>query len=135
MKKFVKVFCLLFVITFMLVMNIKAREIVRLNSFQVYGHKNTHRTAYSIKTKVSPYVVNLEEARGRRNVVLETMILNSNGEWRNWDNRWGKTKEGERTENGNNASKGYKYALEFRREYFWDGDITINGTYSVDNRN
>ena len=38
MKKFVKVFCLLFVIIFMLVMNIKAREIVRLNSFQVYGH-------------------------------------------------------------------------------------------------
>ena len=33
MKKFVKVFCLLFVIIFMLVMNIKAREIVRLNSF------------------------------------------------------------------------------------------------------
>ena len=69
MKKFVKVFFLLFVIIFMLVMNIKAREIVRLNSFQVYGNKRTHRTAYSIKTKVSPYVVNLEQARGRRNVV------------------------------------------------------------------
>lgn len=106
-----------------------ARLIGRLDNFWIDG-KNTHRTEYLTKERYSNYAVQLNWPSGRPGLVAKTMMVNSNGDWRG--NYWGETYEGTRNTHPNFAKPSYIYALEFLRQYSWDGWTVISGTWSPD---
>lgn len=110
---------------------VSARLIGELSNFWVDG-QNTHRTEYLTKERHSNYVIQLNFPSGRPRLVTQTMLVNSNGDWRG--NYWGLTYEGTRNTFPNFAQPSYIYATEFKRQYAWDGWTVISGTWSPDTR-
>lgn len=128
-KKMITILMLMLII--LTLTNVQARRIGNLSHFNVKAIWSSYTPAL-LKTKNnSNYVLNLDQARGRNNVVINSKLYNVRNEARSHE---GKTYEGTRSTTSNWGQSGYSYKLGLVREYAWDREIQINGSWSPDDR-
>lgn len=128
MKKFKTVMLTLLLIVSTGVI-VSAREIDSFSNFKIT--KDYVRTRYLSKYDNSSFVINLEPSREHNPIKIKTVMVNSEGKARS--DVYSPTC-GFRYEYSNWATPSYIYALDMKREHFFDGAIYITGSWSPDLR-
>lgn len=106
-----------------------AKNLGMIDDFTIYGNR-TRRTNYVLKdVDDRRYVLNLR-VWGSSRIVVKSMIVNYYGQYRS--SYWGETYEGTRNVFSNWAKGGYLYALDLKRQYYWDGGRNVDGSWSPD---
>lgn len=128
-KKFLK-FVFVFSLFSSMISDIKAQNIGIIEDFRMsFWHPGYTSYVYKITTN-RPHVLNLRNTGGARINVFYT-LLNSNDEARSPEAKMATRDIGYAS---NIGQAGYKYKLKIRREYFWDVDHYLNGSWSPDRK-
>nr|WP_248628466.1 hypothetical protein [Enterococcus cecorum] len=123
-------FCSLLVLGVCVVGIVEARQIGEFANFRITS--SYAKTGYLTKsiTKAN-YVINLQPSENLAPMTVKNRLVNSNNEARSSE---AVTRCGQRDTIGNWGTAGYGYALQMKRQNWWDGAAAITGSWSPDDR-
>ena len=126
--KFENKILLIPVLVFICCTTVEARQIRSFNNFAING-RTFERTDYLTKENNYGYVLNLNPCRDLSPNKVRFRLVNSNGQVRS--NEYF-LECGQRGAYADWATPGYIYALEMKRENFFDFTMRITGSWSPD---